>query len=91
MNRLLFGGFALAMALQGTAGATIEKDGSVLVLTDANFDHAIKVSTKETVGRTMKRACVGRRSRRGLECSNQLFIDVQHAGRIGGAHTRITC
>lgn len=46
MNRLLFGVFALAAALQGTAAAAIEKDGSVLVLTDANFDDAIKVSTR---------------------------------------------
>ena len=30
MNRLLFGVFALAMALQGTAGATVEKDGSMV-------------------------------------------------------------
>jgi len=38
------------MALQGTAGATVEKDGSVLVLTDANFDDAIKVSKHQGDG-----------------------------------------
>ncbi len=45
MNRLLFGLFALAATLQGAAygKATIEKEDGVLVLTDANFDDAIKV------------------------------------------------
>lgn len=50
MNRLLVGVFALAAALQVTAAATIEKDGSVLVLTDANFDDAIKVRTERKKG-----------------------------------------
>ena len=50
MNRVLVGVVALAAALQGTAATAIEKDGSVLVLTDANFDDAIKVSTREKGG-----------------------------------------
>ena len=45
MNRVLFGLFALAAALQcGLAQAKIETDNDVLVLTEDNFDEAIKVS-----------------------------------------------
>lgn len=44
MNRLLFGLFAVAACLQGAlSSTTIETDNDVLVLTDANFDKAIKV------------------------------------------------
>lgn len=45
MNRVLFGLFALAAALQGgLAQAKIETDNDVLVLTEDNFDEALKVS-----------------------------------------------
>lgn len=42
MHRVLFGLFALAACLQGGL-AKIETDQDVLVLTEANFDEAIKV------------------------------------------------
>lgn len=43
MHRVLFGLFALAAALQGGLAGKIETDQDVLVLTEDNFDDAIKV------------------------------------------------
>lgn len=42
MNRVLFGLFALVACLQGGL-AKIETEEDVLVLTETNFDEAIKV------------------------------------------------
>jgi len=46
MNRLLFGLFAAVVALQSAMSTAIDKDGSVLVLTDSNFEDAIKVKNR---------------------------------------------
>ncbi len=50
MNRVLFGLFALAACLQGGLAAKIETDQDVLVLTEANFDDAIKVRALPCAG-----------------------------------------
>ena len=93
MNRLLVGVFALAAALQGTAAAAIAKDGSVLVLTDANFDDAIKVSTREKGEREWNNAEGMRRQPRhsGFVCSNQVCMDEPQAGTISGTHLHVVC
>jgi len=95
MNRLLVGVFALAAALQGTAAAAIAKDGSVLVLTDANFDDAIKVSTREKGGRkggngTMLRHAPAA-SPQGLCVFKPGVYGQPQAGTISGTHLYVVC